>query len=353
MGLNGELVFVGCYTDESDGSGDGVVCLRRDQATGVLTHRAVVARTPSPSFLARHPSLPVLYAVNELAEGTVSSWAVTPDGALTPLAVRSTGGAHPCHLATTADGGHLLVANHGSGSVAVLPLGRDGVPGERTDVLQHHGRGPVADRQDGPHAHMTVPGLGAEVLAVDLGADRVFRYRLDAAGRLTDDGAALIPAPGTGPRHLVRHPDGTIYLVGELAGTVTGYRPDPADGRLREVCSSPVSTGPVPVYPSEVVLGADGRFLYVGNRGPDTVTVFAVGSGDGTAIRVAELSTGGTWPRHLALAGHHLYVANERSHNVSIFEVDGASGVPRPVGESAAVPSPTCVLRWSPAASLI
>jgi 6-phosphogluconolactonase (cycloisomerase 2 family) len=110
MAANVEYVFVGCYTGDKGGEGDGITLLRRDPGTGVLTRLGLAARTPSPSFLAQHPSLPVLYAVNELDQGTVAAFAVGADCTLTPLAVRSTGGADPCHLAVTADGRHLVVA---------------------------------------------------------------------------------------------------------------------------------------------------------------------------------------------------------------------------------------------------
>src|SRR3712207_582263 len=131
MGVNGELVYVGCYTGESGGKGEGITLLLRDPDSGALTRHGVVAHTPSPSFLAAHPARPVLYAVNELAEGTVSAFAIGDRGALSPLAVRSTGGQHPCHVAVTPDGRFLLSANYGSGSIAVHPLDADGVPGER------------------------------------------------------------------------------------------------------------------------------------------------------------------------------------------------------------------------------
>src|SRR4051812_46665497 len=130
MGANEEYVFVGCYTGESGGVGEGIALLRRDPATGDLTRLGIVAGTPSPSFRPQPRRLPVLYAANELDAGTGSRFAVAADASLTPLAVRSTGGAAPCHLAVSADGRHLLVANYSGGSVAVFPLDSGGVPGE-------------------------------------------------------------------------------------------------------------------------------------------------------------------------------------------------------------------------------
>jgi 6-phosphogluconolactonase (cycloisomerase 2 family) len=228
----------------------------------------------------------------------------------------------------------------------VHPLDADGVPGEHSDVLHLAGRGPVADRQEGPHAHMVAPDPnGPDVLIADLGSDRVWRARLDAvSGRLILVGAAVVAEPGTGPRHLRRSIDGALILVGELAGNLTWYRPDTADGALRLAGSVPASADKGN-FPSELVTGRDGRFVYLANRGPDTVSVFAWEPGDGTLV--AEVATGGQWPRHLALLGDHLYVANERSQNVTVFRVDRETGIPLAQGEPVSEGSPTCVLRWN------
>jgi len=274
MGANTELVFVGGYTGDKGGEGEGITLLRRDIATGALTRVGVAARTPSPSFLTQHPTLPVLYAVNELdTAGTVSAFAVAADGALTPSAVRPTGGSDPAHLSVTADGRHLLVANYSSGSVAVHPLDAQGVPGERSDLLDLAGHGPDPDRQAGPHAHMVRPE-GAEVLVADLGSDRVWRARLDQfSGRLTQTAPAVVAEPGTGPRHLVRSADGALLLVGELAGTLGWYRPA-ADGSLARVGAVATTTEPGENYPSEVIVGRDGRVAFyqeVAMRDPRSV----------------------------------------------------------------------------------
>ncbi|MCA2216834.1 lactonase family protein [Jidongwangia harbinensis] len=347
MTVQGEYVFVGCYTGETGGEGDGIALLRRDPATGALTRLGVAARTPSPSFLTQHPALPVLYAVNELDHGTVTAFAVGVDGSLTLLAVRSTGGQHPCHLAVTPDGRHLLAANYSSGSVSVHPLDPDGAPAERSDLLQLAGSGPDPDRQQGPHAHMVSPDPnGSGVLIVDLGSDRVWRCRLDpVSGRLTELAPAVEAAPGTGPRHLLRSAGGALFLVGELAADLTWYRPGP-DGCLARAGGVPVSTIDGLDCPSELTTGRDGRFVYVANRGPNTVSTFAWS--DDRATLIAEVPTGGDWPRHMALLGDHLYVANERSHTVTIFRIDPETGIPHPQGDPIAEPSPTCVLRWHP-----
>ncbi|WP_319463224.1 lactonase family protein [Micromonospora sp. RTP1Z1] len=337
------IVHIGGYTAESGGRAAGIVAARRDPASGELTPLGTAAVTASPSFLVRHPALPVLYAVNELPEGQVSAFRVAPDGDLSPLGVRSTGGAEPCHLAVAPDGRHLFVANYGGGSVAVFPLDSDGVPGERSDLVHHEGRGPDPERQDRAHCHMVSPDPATgPLLVVDLGTDSVYRYDLDAAsGRLVPRAPRLRTPAGSGPRHLARHPDGRrCWLVGELDGTVTAYDLD-ADGALRRRERVDASGRAGHVQPSEVGLGPDGRFLYVGNRGVGTVAVFSVA--DGSPRLVAEVDTGGEWPRHLALTGEHLYVADERADMIRTFRVDPDTGVPAAVGEPVPVASPTCV----------
>lgn len=344
MRSGGELVYLGCYTGSGGGRGEGVMLARRDPATGALRVEGTAAVTESPSYLVRHPGLPVLYAVNEHAEGTVSAWRFDPDGALTPLAVRATGGDEPCHLAVTPDGAYLLVANYGSGSVAVHPLDGAGVPGERGDLLRHSGHGPDPERQEGPHAHMVCPGgPRGEVLVVDLGTDTVTGYLpAPESGRLRPAGVRLELPPGTGPRHLARHPDGRrAYVAGELDGSVTEVVLG-ADGGLRAGARVPASERAGHVQPSGIAVSGDGRFLYVANRGVGTITVFDLT--DVAQRYLTEVETGGEWPRQFALAGTHLYVADERAHQIRVFAVDPSTGVPQPCGEPVEVPSPTCVL---------
>lgn len=341
----GELVFLGCYTAESGGRGEGIMAARRDRASGVLTLLGTVAVTPSPSFLARHPALPVLYAVNEVSDGTVSAWRITGDGALDALGSRSTGGDSPCHVAVAPDGGHLFVANYGSGSVAAYPLDDSGVPGERSDLVRHSGSGPDPDRQEGPHAHMVSPDPSdGTVLAVDLGTDTVYRYAVTPPGRLLPSGSPVSVPPGTGPRHLTRHPDRRRWFVaGELDATVRAY--EWVEDGARERGRVPASGRTGHVQPSEIALAPDGRHLHLANRGIGTLSTFALDR-DGELRHVAETDTGGPWPRHFAFIGDHLYVADERADLISVFVVDPATGVPSPVGGGSrvAVPSPTCVL---------
>jgi 6-phosphogluconolactonase (cycloisomerase 2 family) len=176
---------------------------------------------------------------------------------------------------------------------------------------------------------------------VDLGLDAVFRYVVEG-GRLARAGDPLRTSPGAGPRHLARGPDGWLYLVGELDASVTAYRVDPATGTIEERGRVRASAASGLVQPSEVAVGPDRRRLYVANRGPDTIAVFALE--DGVPRYLTEVPTGGRWPRHFAIVDNYLYVANERSHSVVCLEISPSTGVPAATGSVLETPSPTCVM---------
>ncbi|MFI1019003.1 lactonase family protein [Streptomyces sp. NPDC020965] len=338
--------FIGSFTSSG---GRGIIAAAVDGETGALTETGAVDAVADPSYLALAATAggPVLYAVSETSEGAVAAFDVRgatprPIGARVPVC-----GAGPTHLAVSA--GHLLTANYGSGSVSVLPVGTDGEPGAASGILQHEGTGPNPDRQRGPHAHQVVPDpSGRWVLGVDLGTDSVRVYALDpVAGELTQHGETPL-RPGTGPRHLAFHPAGThAYVLNELEPTLTVCRWDAAAGVLEPVGETPVLPDGAdgPVYPSEVVVSRDGRYLWAANRGHDSIAVLALDETRERAELITTVPCGGHWPRDLALdpTGRRLYAANERSGDVTWFDIDPDTGVPRRAG-SLAAPAASCVI---------
>ncbi|MEV6640070.1 beta-propeller fold lactonase family protein [Amycolatopsis sp. NPDC051371] len=309
-----ELVFVGCYTGDA-GNGTGITTFSRS-ASGALEE---VASLPleSPSWLVRHPSLPVLYAANETSTGSVTALSISTSGSLAVLGTLETGGAHPCHLAVTPDGRFLLCANYTGGSLAVFSLSSSGALESRTALVQHSGNGPDADRQEAAHVHMAVPGDGI-VSAVDLGTDEIRSYTLSSSGALEPLAVSSLPA-GTGPRQLVRRPGTDLaYVVGELAGTVVTVREtSPGAFSVESVTPSTLSSV-TPNLVAHLEL-ADAR-MYVSNRGPDCVTEFALDD----AAAVTDQPCGAN-PRHFALVDGTCYVAAQSEDAITAFTLT-ASG---------------------------
>ena len=314
-------ILVGGYSGDK-GSCTGIAVVDGDQITAIIP-------VDSPSWIARHPTLPVLYAVAELDEGRVHAWALEEGVPAASLGSGQTGGAEPAHLTVDPSGRFLVTANYSGGSVAVHQLGDDGRIGARTDLAQHvrHGEHP---RQDGAHPHM-IRVVGDSLLVTDLGGDAIYRYQLTADGQLKLEDTITAPA-STGPRHVLPV-GGRNYVTAELSGQVLVY-----DAAFELVGAVPASAGTGQNQPSELV--SDGRYLYVGNRGPNTVSVFAL---EGALPRYVSEVPAGDWPRHIALDGELLYVASERSHEVMIMQIDLATGIPATV-QTIEVPSPTVIL---------
>jgi len=341
-------VYFGTYTTWS-GGGTGVGIGAYDQQTGQLRTTGVLKDVPNPSFVIEAGR--TLYAVNEQSSGTVTAISVSAAGALKVLNKQSTGGADPCHLALDPSGRHLLSANYSSGSVSVHPVKADGSLGTRTDLVQHQGSGPDPERQKGPHAHQVLPDLdGKHVLAVDLGTDSVYSYQLSAAGKLTLAGTAKLK-PGAGPRHLAFHPSGKFaYVANELDSTIVVAAYDSARGALtfgqRQTTLPPGAPTTPRNHPAEVLVSGDGRFVYLSNRGHDSVAVFAVADGGARLTPVEAKPVGGKSPRHISLdrSGRFLFAANQDSSTATTFKVDRATGRLTPSGTPLKTPIPVCVV---------
>ncbi|MFL6414419.1 MAG: lactonase family protein, partial [Bryobacteraceae bacterium] len=219
-----ERLYIGTYTN-TDAHSRGIYTVTFDSRTGRFDNLGLAAESGNPSFLARHPSRPFLYAVNELADGAATSFRINSKGALVPLGSSSTKGAAPCYLRVDRSGKWLFVANYQGGSIAVLPIRSDGTTGEAR-ITQLSGSGP-SPRQKGPHPHQVLELPDGTILVPDLGTDTIARYRFNVSdGELSPAKPSGIPlAPGTGPRHLVSSADGKfLYVLGELANNVTVLR---------------------------------------------------------------------------------------------------------------------------------
>ncbi|MEU0109395.1 lactonase family protein [Streptomyces sp. NPDC006251] len=336
-------LYLGTYTS-AEGGGKGIGLAEYDPASGRITGTGTLTGVGDPSYLAIHPDRRTLYAVDEREDGAVTAVRLSDRKV---LGSRSTGGAAPCHLSVHPGGRWLFSANYGSGSVAVHPIDASGALGERTDLVTHSSP-PPGPGQEGPHAHQIITSPdGGHVLAVDLGTDTVYTYRLDEkAGTLTEVTRART-RPGAGPRHLTFHPGGRYaYLADEVDNTVAVCSYDPASGRVRVGEAQSTGTGPGTSYPAQILVTPNGRYAYLANRGDNSLTRYAI-EADGARLRLLDtVPVDGDFPRQIALSpeGTLLFAANQKSSTVTVFHVDGTSGALRRAGEPFSSPVAVCAL---------
>jgi 6-phosphogluconolactonase len=354
------LVYVGTYTGAKS---KGIYVFRLQTSNLevsqniMLVPLGLAAETPNPSFLELDQKRRLVFAVNEVdnfggkPSGAVSAFAIDPStGKLKPLNQRPSMGTAPCHLLLDKDNRNLLVSNCGSGSLAVFPVGADGRLGEATDVVQHSGK-LNPDRQKGPRTHgMTLDPANRFAFACDLGLDKILSFRFDAAkGKLTPNNPPFVTVKaGAGPRHMVFRPDGRFaYVVNELNSSITAFSYDAKAGLLKELQT--IST--LPDYfdgantAAEIGMNPSGKYLYVSNRGHNSVVLFGIDNDKGTLSFIEEQGTGGNKPRHFGIqpSAKHLAIANQDSDTVLVCRIDAGNGRLKPSGVFASVGAPVCV----------
>ncbi|MEI8005347.1 MAG: lactonase family protein [Bacteroidota bacterium] len=350
-----QLVFVGTYTGRGS---DGIYAYRFNPANGDLKPIGLVAKTENPSFITIDPAGQFLYSVNETDSfqhkpgGAVSVFAINKgSGKLSLLQQISSLGAAPAHLSLDQSGRYLMVANYNGGNAAVFPVGRDGKLGQQTAFNQDAGSGPNANRQAGPHAHfIQATNDNRYVMIADLGIDKVLKFRFNA------DNGKLIPAdsgfvnlnPGSGPRHLAFSPSGKfVYVLNELNSTITWFSFESEAGMMQK--KQTISTLPASFMgentAAEIAADAKGRFLYVSNRGDNSIGLFKINSEEGSLTPVEWVSTGGKTPRSFAIdpTGQWLFAANQDSDNIVLFRIDQASGQLSQTSQTVKLISPVCI----------
>jgi 6-phosphogluconolactonase len=356
--------------DLPPGNGRGIHLFHVNRTTGAMTAAGIHEMGTSPSCLALDKSGTHLYSANETdrvgekKEGTVSAFAIRrADGKLKPLGTVRSGGAGPTYVSVHPSGRFLLVANYFGGSIAVLPILRDGRLGDATDIKSDTGKiGPTKatnappgsfafSGHDRTHAHMIAADpSGRYVLHADLGLDKIFVWKFDDQnGTLTPNKPPAIALPaGDGPRHFHFHPNGRwLYSIQEEASTIVLFDYEDATGRLTS--RQTISTLPPGFagsnFCSEILVSANGRFVYAGNRLHDSIGIFSLGA-KGTLTYVGEEWTRGNYPRSFALdpTGQFLSCCNQRGDNIAVFRVDGKNGGLHFTGHYTAVGNPSTIV---------
>ncbi len=375
------IAFVGTFSsplrnvrptqvDLPPGNGRGIHLFQVNRTTGALSPLGVFEQPTSPSCLALNAAGTRMYSANETDKvdggesGSVSAFAINrADGQLTLLNTVSSGGAGPTYVSVHPSGRFVLVANYFGGSVAVLPILPDGSLGAASDIKKDTGTvGPkkatnapagsfAISGHDIPHAHMILADPTARfVFSTDLAFDQILSWRFDdRAGTLSPNQPAAISLPaGDGPRHFSFHPNGRwFYSLQEEGSNIVLFDYDAENGRLasRQTVSSLPPGFAGSSFSSELMVSADGRFVYAGNRLHDGIACFSVGE-NGALTFVAEEWTRGDYPRSFNFdpSGDFLYSCNQRADNVTTFRVDKKSGSLTFTGHYTPVGNPSIIV---------
>lgn len=345
----GDLVYVGM-----DGGQLGV--MRFDAGTGGLAWIGVVAELPKPRWAVAHPHLPMLYVSSDgnARDGSVAAFMVDrKTGALKRVGEVSAGGGGTTHLWLDLPSRTLLAANFGGGSTSSIALRPDGNLGPLISTIKATGSGPHR-RQASPHAHgVALDPSGRYALVADLGADRLFVYGFDRTSHVLspDDQASprsFASPAGSGPRHFVFGLKGKfVYLLNELTAELMVLRWDAQQGRLVPIQSMPTSSPEFKGVRSAagITISLDGRFVYVADRGEQTLVAYRVNPDSGELSFVQRTPSGGETPWALVIhpSGKWMLVANQRSGRVNVFSIKPESGLLADTGQSAEAPAPLSI----------
>jgi 6-phosphogluconolactonase len=339
--IQSNLMFAGTNTGGRSES-KGIYAYRWDPASGVLGSLGLVAETASPTYMALSPDRLRLYVANEVNEydgsktGTVSAFTLDHNsGALTLKNVVSSGGAGPCNIAVDHTGKAVFVADGAGGSLASFQALSDGRLSDRVSDLHFTGHSVDPKRQTGPYTHCTVVSPDNRFLLVnDLGLDRITTYHFDpSSALLTPNDAPFYQAiPGSGPRSLTFHPNGRwAYSANEMGNSIDSLAWDSQKGTFTRTQNFTGRNAAATVR-----VEAKGNFLYVSNRGGNTIAVFSIHPVDGTLQPRQQLFCGGKTPRYFAIdpSNRWLLAANQDSASIVVFSRNPATGLVTATGNS-------------------
>lgn len=353
-----EILFVGTYTKKEghvDGKGDGIYVYEMNKKTGALRYLSISDQITSPSYLAVHENGKWVYAVNEYDGGEETFAAVTAleynreNHSLRYLNEVSSMGQYPCYLSIDNTGKFVMAANYVGGSVALYPITEEGMLDPHTSYKKHSG-GSTHPRQEAPHAHQIIqhPKQGW-IAAVDLGADRIYEYKLDTLSLTLDYVGDYPNSPSmSGPRHMAFHPTLEIgYVLNELIGTIEVF-PTQDEVRFRrsiQMISTQEEGDERDPASAAIKVHPNGKFLYASNRGElNEIVVFSIDE-NGTLSQVGRQSSLGDVPRDFEIdpSGNFLLVANQNTDTIVTFAIDQETGVLSETGYIMETPTPVCL----------
>lgn len=341
--LTMENMLVGTYT--STGS-KGIYEYKFNPNDGSFQEISIIEGIENPSFLKANSAGDKFYAVSETDGGMLISFRKDSTGSWNEINRIVGVGANPCHINLDKTEKWAFVANYSSGDLVVIPILTDGSLGEVGQRISHSGAGPNKARQESPHVHsVNISPNNEQLFVADLGVDKVFVYDFDQNSGLLTSKSEINTPSGSGPRHLVFHPNKPIiYVIEELTSTISVVDIAADSSIILQNLSTLPEGFEEESYCADIHIDKSGKYLYGSNRLHDTIALFEVQE-NGTLLAKSHHSTLGSFPRNFAIdpSGRFLLAANQKSDNVVVYKIDPKDGTIGPLNDQIKIPAPVCI----------
>lgn len=329
-------MYVGTYTN---GESKGIYKFDFNTETGELSNRQLAVAVQNPSFIAFTPNKKYLFAVSEGKKSTITAFKLKEDGTLELINSESSNGKGPCHVAVNESGDKAVVSNYGGGTLSIYSINENGSLEKASQIFNHNQEGEKPARAHSSQFHKD------DLFVSDLGRNRLYQYKLVGNNYKIESESIINIEGNPGPRHFSVTENGKfIYIINEYGGSITsvkktdsGFEQNDFDSTLDENYKGINKC-------ADVHLSRDERFLYGSNRGENTIAVFKRNTTTGKIDKIQNISVHGDWPRNFTLdpTGKFMLVANQRSHNISVFSINIFSGKLKFLHEVKS-PSPVCL----------
>jgi len=353
-------LFVGTYSRTEghvDGKGQGIHILKWNEADQSLSEHMVIKGPINPSYIALHPSMDIVYTVNEIADNTteniglVQAYKFDLEGmSYGKISEQSSMGDAPCHISISEDGRFLFVANYVGGSIATYRIGEDGSISEPVGSYINEKTTPTTPRQEAGHAHMIRPiPNSSNFLVSDLGTDELLTFRFLKDGSIQKKHSIVTKQYG-GPRHFDFHPTKPIvYALNELSPSITAIvLENSIPQSIIQQLEIPIKKEGDPVYSSAIKAHPNSKTLYAATRGlngtaQNEIVVCAINESGELKI-TQTISTEGDIPRDFTItpSGDYLIAGNQDSDEIAIYKIDAETGQLKLVRADQKSPTPVC-----------
>ena len=338
--------YVGTYTK---GDSKGIYSFTLDTDERKISDVKLAAELRNPTYVTVSQDNRFLYSVVKDGEaGGVAAYSVDREkGELKKLNNHVSEGASPCHVSVNKAGNQVVTGNYHKGAIELYSVNSEsGSIESPQSVVAHEGKGPH-ERQEKPHTHFS--GFTPDekyVVAIDLGIDKLITYEIND-GDLKEVNSLSV-RPGSGPRHIAFHPNGkNAYIMTEISNEVVALAYDSSNGSFTELQT--ISTIPEDFTEnsqgSAVHISKDGKFVYAGNRGHNSIAVFQVNEATGELTLVQIVSSEGDWPRDFVFDPSEKFIvcSNQESSNLVLYARDEQTGKLSLIDSDTTVPYPVCV----------